>query len=161
MSHPTDCAICVNIDPALNNTENARNLNTSEASIRRHKTHLVTADTDSIFGVPTSIITSRGKTLRLPDGSYEKITYSPAKAALLEVLKYDDIERALDNYTFTPPNVHMGGYEHTAFNLCLADFQTGKSDANGGTPELIERVMHSLWARQWRYGSLERNDQWR
>jgi len=144
MTHPKDCPICAAINPALTNTENARRLDTSEATIRRHRAS--NPPVDEFFGVPNEIITSRGKTVRLPDGSYEKITYSPARAALLEVASYDDIERAIENYVFTPPSTDMSTYAREAFNLCLADFQVGKTDAQGGTAELELRVMGSLYA---------------
>ena len=142
MSHPTDCPICAAIDYNLSNVENGRRLDVSEMTIRRHKAHKSLDDVDSFFtDIPNAIITSRGRSILTADG-WEKITYSPAKAALLETLKYDDIERAIENYTFTPaPPSHRYG----SFVLCLADYQVGKAgEAGGGTPELIARVLASL-----------------
>src|SRR5690606_10288245 len=88
------CNICEGIDPHMSNVENGLALGVSEATIRRHK---AAPHVDSFFkDIPVDIITSRGKTVRLPDGSYEKITYSPAKYALLEAVKYDDLAHLID-----------------------------------------------------------------
>jgi len=142
MSHPTDCPICAAIDPSLSNVQNGNRLDVSEATIRRHRA--ANQEIDSFFGIPNEIITSRGKTVRLVDGSYEKVTYSPAKAALLETLKYDDIEKAIGSFNFSRVVSKIDTKPQT-FILCLADFQVGKArEAGGGTPELIERVMTSL-----------------
>lgn len=143
-SHPEDCPICANIDPNLPNTVNARNLGTSEASIRRHKAHLSLNTTDPFFtDIPKSIITSRGKTVRLIDGSYEKVTYSPAKEALLESLSYDDLELAIEDYK--PHIQNTTKPRPFASTLHAADLQIGKAQQRGGgTPETVERAMASF-----------------
>ena len=72
---------------------------TSEAAVRRHRKALKRRSeqrqqgTDAYFGVPTEAITARGKTVRLADGSYEKITWKPGAAERAEVkrLAYNDI----------------------------------------------------------------------
>ena len=73
------CVICTGINPALSHVENGRNLGVSEATVRRHlaSSHM-DVETDPFFAeVPVSIIASRGKSVRLEDGSWEKITYLP------------------------------------------------------------------------------------
>lgn len=89
MSKHPKCLFCENdikIDTTLTNVALGRLYGLSETSIRRHRKHLkedvrVDADPDPFFDVPSSIITSRGKTVRMPDGSYEKIHYDPSKTA--------------------------------------------------------------------------------
>lgn len=141
------CHICDGIDPALTNVANGRKLGVSEASIRRHRaghgTNSVLGDKDEFFAdVPTAIITSRGKSVRLANGSWEKITYRPADAAIHEALTYDDIERAIEGYTAEPFDPTIEVVEEAAV-LCVADLQVGKQDVLGGTPELIARVQKS------------------
>ena len=71
----------------------------SEAAVRRHRRAIrrrgkqADTQTDAFFGVPTQAITSRGKTVRLEDGSYEKITYIPGAAEREEAkrLSYQDL----------------------------------------------------------------------
>ena len=143
MSH---CDICAGIEanPELSNVKLGDVLGTTESSVRRHKRagHNALEDVDPFFNVPNSIITSRGKSTRLADGSWEKVSYSPAKAAMLEARNYDDIERAIESYTFSPPTQAKG--KHTS-NLNAADLQIGKaSQRGGGTPETVERVMRSF-----------------
>src|SRR5687768_14394566 len=101
MKHPK-CKLCladIQIDTTLTNGALGRMYGVDGKSVGRHRKHIDGADVadnpDSFFGVPNEIITSRGKTVRMPDGSYEKISYSPAKLALIESLKYDDLERAI------------------------------------------------------------------
>jgi len=146
------CRLCERIDPELTNTANADRLNVSEATIRRHKrasrkheedlSMVVEDGEDHFFGVPAEMITSRGKTVRLWDGSYEKITYNPNKALAATAFQYDDIERAIENYVYTPDPPKNP--TNSAFIISMADLQVGKVDENGGTPELQERVMRSF-----------------
>lgn len=142
MDHPLDCNICNNIQPNITNVENARNLGVDEATIRRHKAHLAKIDsTDEFFGVPTEIITARGKTVRLPDGSYEKITYNPHKALVDEALSYEDVEKLLLDYTYVPQQT-IGATE--SFSLVLADVQAGKVDVLGGMDGLTKRFLDTI-----------------
>lgn len=138
------CSICNNIDPSISNVQNAKALDTTEASIRRHKraNHNALEDVDPFFDIPNSIITSRGKSTRLADGSWEKVSYSPAKAAMLEARSYDDMERAVEGYRYAPAASSNTGITST---LHASDLQIGKaSQRGGGTPETIERVMCSF-----------------
>jgi len=84
MKHPK-CKLCladVQIDTTLTNTALGRMYGIDAKSAGRHRKHIDNDNSrdnpDPFFDVPTSAITSRGKTTRMPDGSYEKITYAPA-----------------------------------------------------------------------------------
>jgi hypothetical protein len=85
--HSEQCLIClseVEYDNTLTHAALARKFGVSEGSVRRHRKAVKReeerlSDPDEFFGVPKEIITSRGKTVRLPDGSYEKIHYDPSK----------------------------------------------------------------------------------
>jgi hypothetical protein len=135
-----NCFICAAINPNLSNVENARAIGVNEATIRRHKAHMVKTDVDEHFQIPNSIITSRGRTTRLPDGSYEKVTYQPNRLALLEAMSYDDLERAIEEYKPNPAPRHRSNTH--AEVLDAADLQIGKAmEAGGGTPETVACVM--------------------
>lgn len=145
--HSDQCTLCqsgAQIDLTLTNVALGRMYGLSETSVRRHRKAVSApeAQPDHFFGVPNEIITSRGKTVRLPDGSYEKIHYSPAKLALLESLKYDDIERAIDGWNPKIPT-RSRGFQTSTLNA--ADLQIGKAQQRGGgTPETISRVLQSF-----------------
>lgn len=130
------CDLCEQIDPNLPNTTNAKNLGVAESTIRRHKAHM----TDAFFSdIPVHAITQRRTTKRLPDGSYERVTWSPAKASA-QLLAYDDLEAALTGYTSSPPARGFG----FASVLNLADLQIGKTDWNGGTKETLAKVHRAV-----------------
>jgi hypothetical protein len=140
------CHVCENIDPALSDRANALALNIGKSTVHDHKkaNHNASTDVDSFFGVPNAIITCRGKTTRLVDGSYEKITWQPNKAALLESLSYDDIELSIADYTSVHEKTNTSKVTSV---LNMTDLQIGKaSQRGGGTPETIERVMNSFYA---------------
>jgi len=147
------CAICANIDPTLNNVENAARLDTSEASIRRHKAaqHNALEQVDSFFtDVPSTMITSRGRSTRLPDGSWEKVTWQPNKAVLAEALSYDDLSDILSsNPQPVKPLSSLLGRElqqpEGVGVLCMTDLQAGKAtERGGGTPETMAVVRRSI-----------------
>lgn len=151
-AHEAQCLICtsgVTVDLSRPNAEIARTIGVSKDSVRRHKAAVKT-DNDPFFtDVPTAIITSRGRTVRLEDGSYQKVTYQPAKMALLESLSYDDIERAIADYNESP--ALYAGNPHTS-TAHAADLQIGKAQQRGGgTPETIRRVRQSFAALAERY----------
>lgn len=79
MSNP-QCKLCqkgVGYGNDLSQREMASLYGVHRRSVSRHRTHLK-QETDEFFDeVPKSQITSRGKTVRLEDGSYEKVTYRP------------------------------------------------------------------------------------
>jgi predicted phosphodiesterase len=84
--HSEQCLICqseIQFDGTLTGVALSRKFGVSERSVRRHRKAIKQeearlSDPDEFFGVPKEIITSRGKTVRLPDGSYEKINYDPS-----------------------------------------------------------------------------------
>jgi len=146
------CRLCEMIDPSAPHTVNADKLGVSEATIRRHRnarpanqienSFVEEEGEDHFFGVPREYITSRGKTVRLSDGSYEKITYNPNRVLTAMAFEYDDIERAIENYVYVPDP--PSNPTNSAFIISMADLQVGKVDEKGGTPELQERVMRSF-----------------
>lgn len=71
------------------NIDLADEFNTSEATVRRHRRALKRKgrdelDRDAFFDLPVGAITKRGKTVRLADGSYEKIEYRPGAVEMGE-----------------------------------------------------------------------------
>ena len=104
MMTPLDEAIIENDllpeDQRASNVELAERFNTSEASVRRHRAKLKRRGSpnmgnDAFFSdVPVDAILQRGKTIRLPDGSYEKITWKPGAVEMAEAkrLSYGDLE---------------------------------------------------------------------
>ena len=150
---PAECAICDNIKsfPDLPNTQIATLSGVNEATVRRHKRPLDSAaqlqDVDPFFDeVPKAIITSRGRSIRLADGSWEKITYKPQELAFYEALKYDDVEKAIANFS-AQPQTPVGYPQMFAANatavLCLSDWQIGKTGGEGGTNGTIFRILRA------------------
>ena len=81
------------------NQDLADAFNTSEASVRRHRRALKRKSRDELsrdafFDLPVGVITKRGKTVRLADGSYEKIEYRPGTLEMEEAkrLSFEDLE---------------------------------------------------------------------
>lgn len=126
----------------------ADEFNTSEAAVRRHRKALKRRseqrqqDTDAYFGVPTEAITARGKTVRLPDGSYEKITWKPGAAERAEVkrLAYDDIAPLFAEKPAPTPDRPRSG----TLVVVISDMQIGKTDARGGTKETVRAVRSAI-----------------
>lgn len=121
---------------------------TSEAAVRRHRKALKRRSeqrqqgTDAYFGVPTEAITARGKTVRLADGSYEKITWRPgvAERAEVERLAYDDIAPLFtEKPTPAADRPRQGTYV-----VVISDMQIGKTDARGGTKETVKAVRSAI-----------------
>lgn len=156
MSKHPQCSFCkhgIALDLTLTNVALGRKYGMSETSIRRHRKHVEepTIQPDDFFGIPNEIITSRGKTVRLPDGSYEKIHYSPAKLAWVNALEFTDIERVFETLSSKPPKPKRRNKYRTLV-VCAADFQIGKVDELGGTPELLERI-HSVYTQIQQYAA--------
>lgn len=128
----------------LSNRALARVLGVDESTVRRRLKKL---QVDPFFGVPNSIITQRGSTIRLPDGSYEKVSWRPQDKALMDALSYDDVDKAIKG--FKPKGLTKAD-EASTLIVCAADFQVGKTDERGGTVELTDRVMRILsrWERE-------------
>lgn len=121
---------------------------TSEAAVRRHRKALKRRSerqqqgADAYFGVPTEAITARGKTVRLPDGSYEKITWQPGAAERAEVkrLSYDDIAPLFAEKPAPLPERPRSG----TLVVVISDMQIGKTDARGGTTETVRAVRSTI-----------------
>lgn len=116
----------------LTNVELAEKFNTSEASVRRHRAKLKRRGApdmghDAFFNdVPVDAIVQRGKTIRLPDGSYEKITWKPGSAEMSEAkrLSYEDLTPVFREPL--PPKPTKVSDDSTKV-VCLADLQVGKA----------------------------------
>lgn len=147
--NPDNCHVCsvIRDNSDLSNVAVAQLAHTTESSVRRHKIpmHDPLLAKDSFFTeIPEAIITSRGTSRRLSDGSWEKITYRPQDLALYEAAKYDDLEQAIAKFP-PAPNMEPEGFGRGATEvLCLSDFQLGKTEANGGTKETVARVLRAV-----------------
>ena len=115
------------------NQDLADEFNTSEASVRRHRRALKRKgrddlDRDAFFDLPVGAITKRGKTVRLADGSYEKIEYRPGAVEMEEAkrLAWEDLEPVFREPLLPKPDPIVKGDEDTLV-VCLADFQVGKA----------------------------------
>lgn len=121
---------------------------TSEAAVRRHRKALkrrseMSRDgVDEYFGVPVEAITARGKTVRLADGSYEKITYKPGMVEREEVQarRFEDLapifaEPVRPAADVSPPSTLV---------VVVSDLQVGKTDRAGGTEETVRRVRSAV-----------------
>lgn len=121
---------------------------TSEAAVRRHRKALKrrsevgNGGVDECFGVPVEAITSRGKTLRLPDGSYEKITYRPGVVERGEVQasRFEDLTPIFSETPAAPAEVASP----STLVVVVSDLQIGKTDRGGGTPETVRRVRSAV-----------------
>ncbi len=149
-----------NPDTPLPNTEIAATFGVSEATVRRRRIKLGLPRSSRYtapptqpppqpfeFDIPDEIVTSRGISKRLPDGSWEKITYRPQDWAKVEYQKtvFQDVLAQLQDPPTNPTNTQtqtQTATTPTTLVICLADFQTGKTDYLGGTPELIARVQN-------------------
>ena len=117
---------------------------TSEAAVRRHRkalkrrSEMGRGGVDEYFGVPVEAVTARGKTVRLPDGSYEKITYKPGVVAGGEVRakRFEDLAPI-----FAEPADKAGDVDGQAtLVVVVSDLQIGKTDRAGGTEGTVRRV---------------------
>lgn len=117
---------------------------TSEAAVRRHRkalrrrNEMGAGGVDEYFGVPVEAITARGKTVRLSDGSYEKITYKPGVVERGEVRakRFEDLAPI-----FAEPVAEAAAVDGQAtLVVVVSDLQVGKTDRSGGTEETVRRV---------------------
>lgn len=135
------------------NQDLADEFNTSEASVRRHRRALKRKgrddlDRDAFFDLPVGAITKRGKTVRLADGSYEKVEYRPGAVEMGEAkrLSYEDLEPVFREPALPRPSALADSRQTTPI-VCLADFQCGKTGAGGGTEDtvrLVRRALHDI-----------------
>lgn len=132
-------------DQRLTNVELAEKHNTSEASVRRHRAKLKrrgapNEGNDAFFNdVPVDAIVQRGKTIRLPDGSYEKITWKPGAVEMAEAkrLSYEDLGPVFQEPLL--PRVSANAEDDTLI-VCMSDFQVGKRQSGGGTEDTVRLV---------------------
>lgn len=117
---------------------------TSEAAVRRHRkalkrrSEMSKGGVDEYFGVPVDAITTRGKTVRLADGSYEKITYKPGVVERGEVQakRFEDLAPIFAEPAPPAPDVNP----QSTIVVVVSDLQIGKTDRRGGTEETVRRV---------------------
>jgi hypothetical protein len=135
------------------NTDLAEEFNTSEATVRRHRRALKRKSRDELardefFDLPVGAITRRGKTVRLADGSYEKIEYRPGAVEMEEAkrLSYEDLEPVFREPALPRPSA-LADARTTTPVVCLADLQVGKTQSGGGTEDtvrLVRRALHDI-----------------
>lgn len=121
---------------------------TSEAAVRRHRkalkrrSEMGKGGVDEYFGVPVEAITARGKTVRLADGSYEKITYKPGVVERSEVRahRFEDLSPI-----FAAPAAPAAEVSsQSTIVVVMSDLQIGKTDRGGGTEETVRRVRSAV-----------------
>lgn len=141
------------IDPTLSNYENARRIGVSESTIRRWKKKYLSPQ-QPFQDIPPSIITSRGTSKKLPDGSWEKITYRPQDLQAIEAQEnyLAELNAIIDKHapTPTPTPTHTHTKNTTAI-LCINDMQIGKAGEHGGgskqTAETVLQATHAFIAK--------------
>lgn len=146
MTKPENCFFCTQnivIDGQLSNTLNGKIYGVSRDTVRRHKPHMgVIKDP---FGIPQEQVTSRRKSVRLPDGSWEIINFRPNTLVKENLKKH--IEEDLASIFAQPiPEVeYSSGIGNVPLKVInLADFQIGKVDINGGTEDTLARIRESV-----------------
>lgn len=135
------------------NLDLADEFNTSEATVRRRRRALkrrskADLTQDEFFDLPVGAITKRGKTVRLADGSYEKIEYRPGAVEMEEAkrLSWEDLEPIFTEPYIPPTSALAESREETPV-VCLADLQIGKVGQVGGTEDtvrLVRRALHDI-----------------
>lgn len=131
------------------NIDLAEEFNTSEATVRRRRRALNrksqdTLSRDEFFDLPVGAITKRGKTVRLADGSYEKIEYRPGTLEMEEAkrLSYEDLEPVFQEPLLPKPSPAIEKGETLV--VCMADLQVGKTGSGGGTEDTVRLVRRAL-----------------
>ena len=131
------------------NIDLAEEFHTSEATVRRRRRSLKRRgrdelDRDAFFDLPVGAITKRGKTVRLADGSYEKIEYRPGTLEMEEAkrLSYEDLETVFREPLLPKPAPSI--HEDDTLIVCLADFQVGKTQSGGGTEDTVRLVRRAI-----------------
>jgi len=131
------------------NIDLAEEFNTSEATVRRRRRALKRKgrdelDRDAFFDLPVGAITKRGKTVRLADGSYEKIEYRPGTLEMEEAerLSYEDLEPVFQEPLLPKPRPALEKGE--TLIVCMADYQVGKRQSGGGTEDTVRLVRRAI-----------------
>lgn len=131
------------------NIDLAEEFNTSEATVRRHRRALKRKSKDELtrdefFDLPVGAITKRGKTVRLADGSYEKIEYRPGTLEMEESkrLTWEDLEPVFREPLLPKPARLLDKGE--TLTVCMADFQVGKTGQGGGTEDTVRLVRRAI-----------------
>ena len=131
------------------NIDLAEEFNTSEATVRRHRRALKRKgrdelDRDAFFDLPVGAITKRGKTVRLADGSYEKIEYRPGSIEMEEAkrLTWEDLEPVFREPLLPKPARLLDKGETLV--VCIADVQAGKTGQGGGTEDTVRLVRRAV-----------------
>lgn len=132
------------------NLDLADEFDTSEATVRRRRRALkrrskADLTQDEFFDLPVGAITKRGKTVRLADGSYEKIEYRPGAVEMEEAkrLSWEDLEPVFAE-PYIPPSPALAEAREETPIVCLADFQCGKVASGGGTEDTVRLVRRAL-----------------
>ena len=132
------------------NLDLADEFDTSEATVRRRRRALkrrskADLTRDEFFDLPVGAITKRGKTVRLADGSYEKIEYRPGAVEMEEAkrLSWEDLGPVFAEPYIPPAPALAEAREETPI-VCLADFQCGKVASGGGTEDTVRLVRRAL-----------------
>ena len=136
-------------DQRSSNVELAARFNTSESSVRRHRAKLKRRGApdmghDAFFNdVPVDAIVRRGKTIRLPDGSYETITWKPGAVEMAEAkrLSYEDLSHIFQEPILPKPTKV---FDASTKIVCLADLQVGKRQSGGGTEDTVRLVRRAI-----------------
>ena len=139
------------------NQDLADEFGTSEATVRRHRRALnrkggpgsgngSDLGKDEFFDLPVGAITKRGKTVRLADGSYEKIEYRPGAVEMEEAkrLSWEDLEPVFKEPTLPRPSALADARDETPV-VCLSDLQLGKTGSGGGTEDTVRLVRRALY----------------
>lgn len=131
------------------NIDLAEEFNTSEATVRRRRRALKrksqdTLSRDEFFDLPVGAITKRGKTVRLADGSYEKIEYRPGTLEMEEAkrLSYEDLEPVFQEPLLPKPR--PASEKGDTLIVCMADYQVGKRQSGGGTEDTVRLVRRAI-----------------
>lgn len=115
-------------------------------ALRRRLEAAPVGGTDPFFSVPVAAIQSRGRSIRLEDGSWEKITYVPGVVEAEEAkrLSMDDLSSVFDREIDQPSSEGRKRLDASTRVVCLSDYQFGKVSELGGTPEAVARVARML-----------------
>lgn len=158
-----ECSVCVwerkektFVSKARSNQAWADTIGCSEASVRRHYKHAPSPGSDPSAGgvdafltdmeIPQHLVTTRGMSIRDPEtGSWQKVTWQPNAKALHDSLQYDDLAKALEDWS---PSLWVSGNkkpEKVTSILNAADLQIGKANQRGGgTAETLARARQSI-----------------